>query len=186
MEWVNEPAAWAADGDELSFVTGDATDFWRETHYGFHHDNGHLYGERVSGDFTAEVVFGAEYSAHYDQAGLMLRASPVEWVKAGIEYAHGQYCLSVVVTHGVSDWSVWPIDHDGAPLGLRMTRKGRALCVQWRRETGGSWRMLRLAAVPDAPGALVGPMACSPSRAGLKAWFRGFKTGDAVDFANAV
>lgn len=185
MQWINEPPAWSEANGTLSFDTGEMTDFWRETHYGFVHDNGHLYGEPVTGDFSAEVVFAADYSAQYDQAGLMLRYSPTEWVKAGIEFAHGEYALSVVITHGRSDWSVAPVA-DGAPLRLRMTRTGGALCVQWAPETGGAFRMLRLGAVPETGDALVGPMACSPSRAGLQARFRGFAVLPAVDFANAV
>ena len=39
----------------LSVTTGARTDFWRETHYGFVHDDGHLRYARVSGDFTAEA-----------------------------------------------------------------------------------------------------------------------------------
>ena len=72
MQWLNEPKVWTATGDRLSLVTGEKTDFWQKTFYGFEHDNGHCYFERVTGDFTAEVSFTAGYEQLYDQAGLML------------------------------------------------------------------------------------------------------------------
>ena len=41
--WVNEPSRWNIDGDQLTLATENETDFWRETYYGFVHDNGHAY-----------------------------------------------------------------------------------------------------------------------------------------------
>ena len=40
--WLNEPERWTAQGDRLEMVTDRATDFWRETHYGFNRDSGHF------------------------------------------------------------------------------------------------------------------------------------------------
>ena len=56
MQWLNEPAVWKQDKDTL-YVTSDAgTDFWRLTHCGEIHDNGHFYYRSVTGDFTAEAT----------------------------------------------------------------------------------------------------------------------------------
>ena len=41
MEWLNTPPEWREDGGVLTVVSGDRTDFWRETHYGFIRDDGH-------------------------------------------------------------------------------------------------------------------------------------------------
>ena len=42
MEWLNEPPSWREEGGVLSISTGEKTDFWRTTHYGFIRDDGHL------------------------------------------------------------------------------------------------------------------------------------------------
>jgi regulation of enolase protein 1 (concanavalin A-like superfamily) len=92
MQWLNEPPFWRDEDGVLSVVTGDRTDFWRETHYGFIRDDGHFRYETVPGDFTAEIAFGGDYRALYDQAGLMLRADERNWLKAGIEFVAAAKC----------------------------------------------------------------------------------------------
>jgi hypothetical protein len=42
MTWRNPPPAVRAKGGDLIVTTGFETDFWRETFYGFVHDNGLL------------------------------------------------------------------------------------------------------------------------------------------------
>ena len=39
----------------------------------------------------------------------MLRLDARNWIKCGIEYTDGMMHFSVVVTRGVSDWSVIPL-----------------------------------------------------------------------------
>ena len=39
MEWLNEPPEWSEADGTLTVATGDRTDFWRKTHYGFIRDN---------------------------------------------------------------------------------------------------------------------------------------------------
>ena len=51
--WVNEPSRWNIDGDQLTLATENETDFWRETYYGFVHDNGHAYLLPAEDGFTA-------------------------------------------------------------------------------------------------------------------------------------
>ncbi|RYG21241.1 DUF1349 domain-containing protein, partial [bacterium] len=109
MTWLNEPPRWTDEDGVLSVTTGDRTDFWRTTHYGFIRDDGHVYGRPVEGDFAAEVSFSGEYEALYDQAGLMLRLDERNWIKAGIEFTDGKHHLSAVVTRDFSDWSVLPL-----------------------------------------------------------------------------
>jgi len=50
--WLNEPDDWTMEADHLTVLTGHATDFWRETHYGFTRDSGHFFGREVTGGFT--------------------------------------------------------------------------------------------------------------------------------------
>ena len=106
MEWLNEPPAVSREGDDLVVETGKDTDFWRRTSYGFIHDDGHFLGAPLAGDAAIEVTFRADFDAQFDQAGLMLRAGPELWLKTGVELSDGQLFASVVVTVGMSDWSV--------------------------------------------------------------------------------
>ena len=78
--WLNEPKQWTRRGDVLSVTTDHATDFWRETHYGFTRDSGHFLGVPIEGDFTAQVRVRAAYDQLYDQAGLMVRLDERHWV----------------------------------------------------------------------------------------------------------
>jgi regulation of enolase protein 1 (concanavalin A-like superfamily) len=172
MDWLNEPPVWREADGLLEVTTGDRTDFWRRTHYGFTRDDGHLRYASAPGDFAAEVAFQGEYAELYDQAGMMLRSGPEAWIKAGIEYVGGRQMLSVVVTREVSDWSTMPLPVEAAWLRLRLTRVGAAVHVHWATEDG-PFTMLRLAGFPEGP-AQVGPMCCSPQRAGFRARFRDF------------
>ena len=119
------------------------TDFWRETFYGFIRDSGHAYLRGVSGDFTASATVLGDYEALYDQAGLFLRLDEKHWIKAGIEYTDGLMHFSVVVTNGVSDWSVIPLPEAGPKdeVAVRLTRHGDAVRVQFSvRARHGSLR----------------------------------------------
>jgi regulation of enolase protein 1 (concanavalin A-like superfamily) len=176
MNWLNEPPEWELQGDRLTVTTGSKTDFWRRTHYGFIRDNGHFYYQAVDGDFTAAVQFTGEYQALYDQAGLMVRADSEHWIKAGVEFTDGLPHLSVVVTNSYSDWSVLPIPNLPDSVGLRVTRHGEAVRVEASLD-GKKYQMLRLAYLSASRTIQVGPMCCSPERAGFKAIFTGFGAG---------
>ncbi len=134
MEWLNEPKIWKASDGTISLTTEAETDFWQSTFYGFHHDNGHFYFDRVTGDFTAEVSFAAAYEQLYDQAGLMLRFSERHWIKAGVEFVDGKCRLATVLTRDLSDWALGPEVQSSDLLRLRMTRIKDAVCVQWAPE----------------------------------------------------
>ena len=175
MHWLNEPSEWSIENDLLSVTTGERTDFWCETHYGFVRDNGHFFHTETEGDFSAEVTFSAEYRHLYDQAGLMLRLDERHWVKAGVEYSDGERLLSTVVTRGHSDWSVTSLDADTSEVTLRLTRQGRALLVQVLQ--GDQSHLLRLADFPADNPVRVGVMCCTPERSGLRASFRDFHVG---------
>lgn len=185
MQWLNEPAQWRVEGKDLSFVTGNKTDFWQRTFNGWRNDNGHYYHETVTGDFSAEVVFAASYKTQYDQAGLMLRVSADQWLKAGVEFAHGHAALSSVHTQGAfSDWAIAREVAVTESVRLRLTRIGDSVCVQYQAESG--FRTLRLCTMPGANAVLIGPMACSPIEGGMSVRFADYARGPAVDFTSAV
>lgn len=173
LSWLNE-ARWQVRGDELQVTTAAETDFWRQTHYGFVRDSGHLLHTAPLHDCTVQVRVRGEYQALYDQAGLMLRAGPDAWLKAGVEYV-GQYQLSAVVTRPYSDWSVRPAGTPSA-VDLKLTRRGDALSVQVRLPDE-DWQLLRLSYWPPDLPAVVGVYACSPQRAGFRATFSDFQVG---------
>ena len=181
MRWLNEPPSWREEGGVLSVVTGDKTDFWRETHYGFIRDDGHFRHRTVEGDFTAEVAFAGAYETLYDQAGLMLRIDERRWIKAGVELVEGRQMLSAVVTREVSDWSTAPAPSDAEWLRVQVTRLGSAVHIAWSVD-GPAPRhaMMRLANLPPTPSIDVGPMCCSPQREGFRVQFRDFTIGTAI------
>lgn len=168
--WLNEPADWAIEDDELRVTTDAATDFWRETHYGFTRDSGHFYGFPTGPAFSAQVRVRAAYEALYDQAGLIVRVDERRWVKAGIELSDGRAMLSSVLTDGRSDWATAPYAGDASDFWLRATVANGVLRLQVSAD-GVTWPLVRLAPFPIADAYQVGPMCCTPERAGLAVRF---------------
>lgn len=169
--WLNEPRSWSADAaGDLSLVTDPATDFWRETHYGFTRDSGHFLGFPTADAFTAQLRIRGRYQDLYDQAGLMVRLDARRWVKAGIELSDGRAMLGSVLTDGSSDWSTFPYAHDPQDLWIRATVASGVLRLQVSAD-GLTWPLLRLAPFPAASSYQVGPMACTPEREGLAVRF---------------
>lgn len=171
--WLNEPSHWSRRGDILTVTTDRATDFWRETHYGFTRDSGHFLGVPTEAAFTAQIRVRADYDQLYDQAGLMVRLDARRWVKAGVEFTDGARMLSTVVTDERSDWSVTAPSGDPGDIHLRVTVAKGALRVQASLD-GRFWPLLRLAPFPVAESYLVGPICCTPERAGLVVEFSEF------------
>lgn len=169
--WTNAPAQWRADpAGELTLVTDRATDFWRETHYGFTRDSGHFLGFPTGDAFTAQLRVRGQYTQLYDQAGIMVRLDARRWVKAGIELSDGRAMLSSVLTDSRSDWSTGPYADDPRDFWMRATVARGVLRLQVSSD-GRSWPLVRLAPFPVANSYLVGPMACTPERAGLEVRF---------------
>lgn len=178
MTWTTPPASFGVEGEVLRVVTAENGDFWRDTFYGFRHDDGHALLAPAPAEFSCAVSFSADFAAQYDQAGLMMRADAAHWVKAGIEYVNGMAHLATVVTNGKSDWSQMALPGFAGSLSLRLTRVGDAVWVQYR--LADTWAMFRLAYFPPDLPVSAGPMTCSPSRAGLRAEFRDFQLGEPV------
>lgn len=174
--WLNEPADWRLESGALSVVTDARTDFWRETFYGFTRDSGHFFGRPTEGDFTAELRVQARYEKLYDQAGIMVRLDETRWIKAGIELSDGVPMLSSVLTDGRSDWATAPYTGNAADFCLRITVADGSLRLQVSAD-GKVWPLVRLTPFPSAPNYLVGPMCCTPERAGLRARFSEFRVG---------
>ena len=181
LTWLNAPPRWSEDGNGLHVTTGDHTDFWCRTHYGFIRDTGHFRYAMATGDFTASVTVSAAYRHLYDQAGLMVRVNAENWLKTGIEFTDGAAHFCTVVTRdGYSDWSQFKLPETaGTALEVRITRHAEALRVQYR-PSGGAWTAARLAMLAMGESVAVGMMCCTPEREGLEVIFRDFTVGAAI------
>lgn len=168
-QWLNEPAVSRRD-DALHVTTDAQTDFWRETHYGYTHDSGHFYAIETGEAFTAQLRVRAQFEQLYDQAGIMVRIDAQHWLKAGLEYSDGATALSSVLTIGQSDWAAGAYTHDPADFWLRLTVANGVLRLQVSAD-GEQWALARLCPFPAASRYLVGPMCCTPVRAGLQVIF---------------
>ena len=169
--WLNEPRRWQPEKDgDLTLVTDRATDFWRETHYGFTRDSGHFLGFPAPAAFTAQLRIRGDYKDLYDQAGIMVRLDERRWIKAGLELSDGRAMLSSVLTDDRSDWATSPYAQDPRDFWMRVTVGKGVLRLQVSTD-GTHWPLVRLAPFPVAPSYRVGPMACTPERAGLRVRF---------------
>lgn len=174
--WLNPPATWSLDDGILDIVTDANTDFWRETHYGFTRDSGHFLGVPTAGDFTAQIRVRGSFAELYDQAGIMVRVAATGWVKAGIELSDGRAMLGSVLTDHRSDWTTAEYGHNAGDIWLRVTVAAGVMRLQSSHDCV-RWPMMRLAPFPVADWYFVGPMCCSPERAGLRARFSDFAPG---------
>jgi len=178
MTWLNPPERAEIIGDVLEVVTGFETDFWRRTSYGFVHDNGHVLSAPLIGDRAIEVSFSGELLEPFDQAGLMLRAGPDLWVKAGVELSDGELLASSVVTRGASDWAVapLPVGFPDQPFTIRASRSHDSITLRYRVGEG-RMHLMRVAYVPPEVELAAGLMCCSPSRGGLAVRFAPVRFG---------
>ena len=177
--WLNPPQQHTIEDGDLAVVTDKATDFWRETHYGFTRDSGHMLGFATGPDFTAQLRIRARFDSLYDQAGLMVRLDEARWLKAGIEISDGRPMLSSVLTVDRSDWATAPYAGDAGDFWMRLTVKDGVVRVQASQD-GILWPLVRLAPFPRADTYHVGPMCCTPERAGLSVRFSDFSLGPAL------
>lgn len=151
--------------------TDPNADFWRTTHYGFVRDTRHVLAREVSGDFRLRTGCAGAYTHHYDQAGAMLRIDEENWVKTGVEFVDGRQNASVVVTRGLSDWSVTPIDTAAERVTIEIERSGDTVTVRYGLGDDEPTTMLRLAYYPPAVPTLAGVMCASPDGPGYSVVF---------------
>ncbi len=176
-KWFNEPEVHLVLSDgALEVMTDKNTDFWRETYYGFIRDSGHFLAIEAPASFTCQLRIRADFESLYDQAGIMIRIDERRWVKAGIELSDGRAMLSSVLTNGGSDWATSPYEADPSDFWMRATVGEGVLRLQVSRD-GKSWPLVRLCPFPIASTYEVGPMACTPERAGLKVRFSDWQLG---------
>jgi uncharacterized protein len=103
----------------------------------------------------------------------MIRSDENHWIKTGIEYVDGAQYLSVVVTHGYSDWSVTPLLTTLSPLRLRVERRKEAIHISYVDESS-KYALLRLAYFPTME-VQVGIMCASPDGNGYEVVFDNYQ-----------
>ncbi|MGW0634970.1 DUF1349 domain-containing protein [Nocardia salmonicida] len=176
--WLNPPPHADIVGKDLVVSTGENTDFWRTTSYGFVRDNGHALLTDLPNGTAVEVTFIADFTTLYDQAGVMVRIDETTWIKAGLEVSDGIVQLGAVVTRNESDWSAAPVQEwAGRPVTIRASRAGDAVTIRARCQDE-SWRFVRLAPLAPHLTATAGPFCCSPQRSGLTIRFTRFDIGE--------
>lgn len=149
------------------------SDYWRISHYGFTVDDAPFYYANYGGEFEAKVKVSGDYKVRFDQAGLMLRIDPENYIKCGIEYVDGKYNLSVVVTHHTSDWSVITLDKPVEYIWLKAVRRLDAVEIFYSFDDK-EYTMIRNAWMQDNTPMQVGVMAACPDGEGFKTKFENF------------
>ena len=170
MEWLNEPASWQRNGDVLRVSVDPGTDFWRATGYGYVHDNGHVYGDRLPGDLDVSVRVRGAFASQYDQAGIMLRADEETWLKTGLEFFEGRPRLSTVLTAGWSSWMVADLPPGTDEVTLRVSRRGDAVEVRYTAGDGAA-ELAALVFLPPDREMLAGIMCAAPQGTGFSVAF---------------
>jgi len=177
LRWLNPPPDWSIDRatSSLRMMPAANTDFWQQTHYGFRADNGHLLFTEVSGDFTITTRVRFHPAHQYDQAGLMVRANALCWIKTSVEHElDGPNRLGVVVTnHGFSDWSMQDFPRNENAVWLRIRKDAQDFVVEFARGEGVNWCLLRVAHLRVEGGAALqcGLYACCPKGGSFRAEF---------------
>jgi regulation of enolase protein 1 (concanavalin A-like superfamily) len=174
MTWMNEPASWNKSGDQLVVRSRAKTDFWRKTFYGYITDNGHFFHLLVSGDFAFQARVNGQYSALYDQAGLMVRLDAENWMKCGTEFVDGHRHASVVFTRDFSDWSTMPDLSEAAPVWWRAIRKKDSIETLCSVDGKNFTSVRQGYFIPEAK-AQVGIMCAAPEGPGFDAVFGDLK-----------
>lgn len=169
--WTTAPAGSSEAADGLVVTAEEGSDAWRVTSYGFVHDTEHALIAPLEQGRAVEVVFSADFSGQFDQAGVFVRAADDTWIKAGVEFADDVLGVGAVVTNGVSDWSIAPVpEWSGHRIVVRVSRSGDAVTVRARRDDE-RFRLVRVAPFPADAAVEAGPFLCAPTRSGLDVTF---------------
>jgi regulation of enolase protein 1 (concanavalin A-like superfamily) len=173
VEWMNEPATWSLEGTDLHVTTEPSTDFWRVTGEGVDavRDNGHIFGETLSGDFDLTVDVIGVFSEQYDQAGVMIRVNDRQWFKTGVEFLDGRPRFSTVVTFDYSNWTFTDLPDSFDRLSIRIAYRGDAVEVH-RSVDGGPEEFSAHLYLPPGEEKFVGVMSAAPKGRGFNVIFR--------------
>jgi len=174
MKWMNAPASWTASEGRIKVRSRSKTDFWRKTFYGYVTDSGHFLHLPVEGDFAFEARVGGDYAALYDQAGLMVRLDPENWVKCGTELVDGKRHASVVFTRDFSDWSTMDDLSNKGPVWWKAVRSKDSLETLCSLD-GKKYHSVRQGYLAPGRPAEVGIMCAAPEGNGFDCVFENLR-----------
>ncbi len=170
MTWLNPPASAHYNEGVLTVRSKGKTDFWRKTFYGYVTDNGHFMHVPMMGEFTMQARINGNYSALYDQAGLMVRLDEQNWMKCGSELVEGKRWASVVFTHDYSDWSTMEDVSQTGAVWWRVVRTKDSIEAQCSKD-GEKFTTIRQGYFPADVKVMAGVMCAAPEGAGFDAKF---------------
>lgn len=171
--WTREPISVTTENNKLIVEAAEGSDYWQKTVYGFEHDNGHALLTPWNPDFAMEVTFRLEnFSTLFDQAGLMLWHTPVQWIKTGVELSDGLLCIGAVVSDEYSDWSLFPIPAEwaGQDLTMRASLLNDGVVIRARIQNS-PWQTIRVARFPYRNDLKAGPFVSAPGGQGFVTTF---------------
>ncbi|KAJ5975587.1 hypothetical protein N7481_009294 [Penicillium waksmanii] len=113
--WMNyDSAATTPVGQDVAIYSPPDTDIWRPSMDKNNFTAPYLYTQMKSSEFqSVSVTVQADWKTLFDQGGIAITFprddTPLQWIKAGIEYTDGAPYLGVVATQSLSDWSLSPM-----------------------------------------------------------------------------
>lgn len=145
LYWFNKPPK-SRTGNGLEIWTGEKTDFWQRTHYGFQRDDGHCLFRKVTGDFSITAKMEFNPATQYDQCGLMIRIDKDNWIKVSCEFENENISRlgSVVTNLGFSDWASQDIPSSHRMMYYRVSKRGTDFLAEASYD-GDNWFQLRIA-----------------------------------------
>lgn len=161
--WFNEPQK-VEFANGLVMITKANTDFWQETHYGFHRDDGHCLLTRLEGDFALSTQVTFTPKTQYDQCGLIVRLDAANWIKLSTEYENETTSRlgSVVTNLGFSDWATQDINPTIREVWYRISKRGSDFLLESSFD-GQRWQQMRIAHLHRQLSTIeAGLYACSP------------------------
>ena len=144
--WVNEPARYQINSDEIVVYTEPGTDLWQRTYYGFRNDNApvlQMATKEKYFSFTVKTEFASK--RRFDQCGVAVYLDSENWLKASIEYENENYQRlgSVVTNHGYSDWATTDIDASVKSMWYRLSRRESDYCIECSKD-GIHFKQMRI------------------------------------------
>ena len=170
MTWLNDPALVNYTEGVLNVRSRGKTDFWRKTFYGYVNDNGHFMHLPIAGDFMFQARVDGNYTALYDQAGIMVRLDEKTWMKCGTELVENKRWASVVFTHDFSDWSTMEDLTQRGAVYWRVVRQRDSIEARCSLD-GEKFVTVRQGYFPAQQKVMVGVMCCAPEGQGFDATF---------------
>ena len=166
FSWYNEPENVRFVENGMLVETSPETDFWQNSAYHLHRDNGHFFYTSKFSDFTITVKWSFSGAIASDQCGLMIRIDNLNWAKISLLSTDMRKLQigAVVSNKGFSDWSSYPLVSLPQELWFRAVRRGNDFALYFSID-GVIFERIRVFYFPYAETSLkVGAYACSPQK----------------------